>query len=83
MKIDAGGPARMKSDKCLGCDGCGQVADTADQEPWSVWTELPYHSAAAILLGLVKPMTCPTCNGSKVVERQLEVADEQEQAPGA
>lgn len=56
--------------KCLKCDGCGQVADSQDQEPWSFWMDLPLKSAAAVVLGLVKPITCPTCNGSGQVPRR-------------
>ena len=32
---------------CPKCDGCGQVADTEDQEPWSAWAALPLRSAGA------------------------------------
>jgi predicted nucleic acid-binding protein len=43
------------SAKCHACDGCGQVANTADREPWTAWTSLPASSAlrarAAVLLG--------------------------------
>ena len=49
--------------KCVKCDGCGKVADTDDQEPWSTWMKLPVQSAAAILIGLVKPIPCPNCGG--------------------
>ncbi len=49
---------------CRACDGCGKVADTTDQEPWTTWTSLPLHSAIAVTSGLVKPITCPTCLGS-------------------
>jgi hypothetical protein len=46
---------------CQTCDGCGQVADTDDQEPWSMWESLPPGSDIAVRLGLVKPIPCPTC----------------------
>lgn len=49
--------------KCSKCEGCGKVADTDDQEPWSAWLELPVRSFGAVLLGLVKPITCPACDG--------------------
>jgi DnaJ-class molecular chaperone len=52
------------ADDCPKCDACGKVADTEDQEPWTAWTSLPLHSSAAVLMGLVKPMTCPRCGGS-------------------
>jgi len=50
--------------KCQTCDGCGRVADTEDREPWTAWTSLPLHSAAAVVLGIVRPITCPKCGGS-------------------
>lgn len=48
-------------ERCSFCDGCGQVADTPAQEPWSAWASLPYRSAAAVLLGDVRPIPCPQC----------------------
>jgi len=56
--------------KCLKCDGCGRVADTDDQEPWSAWLALPLQSAGAVVMGLVKPMTCPACGGLGVAVPQ-------------
>jgi hypothetical protein len=50
--------------KCTKCDGCGKIANTDDQEPWTVWTGLPLHSATAVLIGLVTPLTCPECGGT-------------------
>lgn len=50
--------------ECERCRGDGRVADTEDQEPWKDWLELPARAATAMLLGLVKPMPCPACNGS-------------------
>jgi hypothetical protein len=50
--------------KCWKCGGCGQVANTEDEEPWTAWLSLPLESSAAVLLGLVRPKTCPACNGS-------------------
>jgi hypothetical protein len=49
--------------KCPKCDGCGQVANTPDQEPWTVWMALPLQSAGAVVAGLVKPIPCPKCGG--------------------
>ncbi len=54
----------MSTDECPKCEGCGKVADTKDQEPWTAWTSLPLNSSAAVLLGFIKPKTCPKCNGS-------------------
>lgn len=47
---------------CPTCDGCGQVADTDGQEPWTAWTNLPPGSDAAVRIGLVKPIPCPACS---------------------
>ena len=49
---------------CMKCDGCGKVADSDDEEPWTRWLELPVNAAAAVILGIVKPKTCPACGGS-------------------
>ena len=51
-------------DKCNTCDGEGKVANTDNMEPWSQWAQLPVQSALAVVIGIVKPMTCPTCKGS-------------------
>ena len=48
---------------CPVCEGCGQVADSDDQEPWSVWEALPSGSNLALQLGVVKPIPCPACGG--------------------
>ena len=53
-----------KAMKCEKCDGCGKIADSDEQEPWTAWTGLPLHSAVAVLAGIVKPITCPACSGS-------------------
>ena len=50
--------------KCLKCRGCGQVADTATQEAWVYWEELPPGSDLAVRAGLVKPFPCPKCGGT-------------------
>lgn len=50
------------SDVCQKCGGCGKVADTEDEEPWTAWTELPLQSSIAVLMGLVKPKPCPVCS---------------------
>lgn len=47
------------------CDGCGQVADTEYGEPWSYWMQLPVQSASAVLMGILKPIPCPVCGGSR------------------
>lgn len=50
--------------QCTKCLGCGKVANSDDQEPWSMWEDLPEQSKLAIRIGLVAPMTCPRCGGS-------------------
>lgn len=63
------------STKCQYCDGCGRVADTEEQEPWSAWENLPVKSAIGVLIGLVQPMPCPQCNGTgKMREHQRKEA---------
>lgn len=52
------------SDVCAKCDGCGQVANSEDGEPWKEWEQLPEQSRASVHLGLVKPLTCPNCGGT-------------------
>lgn len=49
---------------CPRCGGCGQIANTDDGEPWTAWTSLPVRSAAAVVLGVVRPIPCPTCSPS-------------------
>ena len=34
------------STTCPACDGCGKVANTQDQEPWSRWLALPLDPRA-------------------------------------
>ena len=51
----------MTDGKCPKCDGCGQVANTEDEEPWTVWAALPPGADAAVKMGLVKPKPCPEC----------------------
>ena len=50
--------------QCPRCDGCGQIADSEDGEPWTTWTNLPSASRIAVAIGLVKPLPCPVCGGS-------------------
>ena len=61
-------------DKCRKCDGCGQVANTNRQEPWTAWTELPVRSAA--LAGLVRPIPCPECGGTGEAEAEAQAEPE-------
>lgn len=50
--------------KCPTCDGCGKVANTRRGEPWTEWTSLPLLSSAAVLSGIVRPVSCVRCGGS-------------------
>lgn len=52
---------------CTRCDGCGQVATSEDQEPWTAWESLPPGSDLAVRVGLVQPIACPVCHGAKRV----------------
>ena len=53
---------------CPRCEGCGQLADSDDREPWSAWLNLPLASSAAVLAGIVRPVpACDQCNGSGTV----------------
>lgn len=49
---------------CGKCAGCGQIANDDDGTPWKYWAELPPPSNLAVTLGLVRPQTCPACNGT-------------------
>jgi len=53
---------------CQRCDGCGKI-DDGEGLPWKYWAELPLQSSTAVLIGLVKPLTCPGCGGSGKVKR--------------
>lgn len=59
--------AEPYAEQCMRCDGCGQIADTEDGEPWSMWAEMPPESQTAVLLGLVNPVACPDCGGAGIV----------------
>jgi hypothetical protein len=52
------------TETCTKCDGCGEVADTEDQEPWTLWDALPEICRSAVMLGIVRAVTCPACNGT-------------------
>lgn len=54
----------MSKDDCQRCEGCGQIADSEEGEPWSDWMALPVSAAFAVVSGLVKPVPCPSCRGS-------------------
>lgn len=53
----------MTTDICQKCEGCGQVANTDEQEPWTAWLEIPLGSSMAVVMGLVRPIPCPECKG--------------------
>lgn len=58
------GKTSKVSDECTKCAGCGQVANTKNQEPWSEWQDLPRESCLAVRIGLVRAIICPECKGS-------------------
>ena len=57
---------------CPQCDGGGKLADTEDREPWSAWTSLPLQSAAAVVMGMVRPIECDRCQGSGEIDDETE-----------
>lgn len=59
--------------KCPRCAGCGKLATDEHRTPWIHWTELPLHSSMAVLLGVIKPITCPDCGGSGKLKEGLFV----------
>ena len=66
----------VRQNKCPKCNGCGYVADTEDQEPWTAWQELPSNSAISAFLGFVKPIRCPKCDGAGFLEnKQIDAKD--------
>lgn len=64
----------MPSEFCFRCDGCGQIANTNDQEPWSAWEKLPESAKLAVRLGIVSPIPCHDCDGTGVrIDKAKEV----------
>ena len=61
----------METEKCIRCEGCGQIANDKNGTPWVHWLELPVKSAAAMIGGIVRPMPCPVCNGAGRVAARL------------
>lgn len=59
-------PASRPSDdaSCPRCLGCGQLADSDDREPWTMWQDLPPGSDLAVRLGIVRPVPCGHCSGT-------------------
>lgn len=53
-----------ESKDCLRCNGCGQITNSSDGEAWTYWEQLPPESDIAVRMGIVKPVTCPTCGGT-------------------
>lgn len=50
---------------CQRCLGWKRV-DDGEKQSWKYWAELPAQSRVAIDLGMVKPITCPDCNGTGI-----------------
>jgi hypothetical protein len=65
-------------DKCERCKGWKRIDDGVEGISWKHWAELPEQSAIAVRMGLVKPITCPDCNGSG---RQPTVVSVESEAP--
>lgn len=59
----------MSDTQCPKCGGCGQVAHSDDPEPWSAWEALPEVSKIAVRLGLVRPIPCPSYQGTGIRAR--------------
>lgn len=49
---------------CPRCLGCGKIANDAGGTPWCEWLKLPLESSIALLMGWVKPLSCPDCHGT-------------------
>lgn len=60
--------AKPEPVECRRCLGCGRIADSEEGEPWSMWLDLPLKSAAAVTLGVVRPIDCPDCGGTGQVQ---------------
>ncbi len=56
--------SEVKEGDCATCAGCGKIADSEEGEPWSMWEALPTVSKAAVALGIVKAIECPSCKGT-------------------
>ena len=46
---------------CSRCEGCGQIANTPDGEPWTAWAALSPGLAAVVRAGIVQAIPCPAC----------------------
>lgn len=53
-------------DACTQCEGWKRVDNGDDQGSWKYWAELPAPSNIAVQMGLVRPVTCPRCDGTGV-----------------
>lgn len=58
--------------KCSRCWGEGQIADSEEGEPWSMWESLPPGSDLAVRMGIVQPIPCPACGGNGVAPSKVE-----------
>jgi hypothetical protein len=62
---------------CPRCEGCKQIANSEDGEPWTAWTSLPFESQVAVRMGLVRPLPCPECSAGPVFERLDELTEQE------
>ena len=56
-------------DACTQCLGWKRV-DDGEQQSWKYWEELPFQSALAIRMGLVRPVECPHCHGTGIEPKE-------------
>jgi RecJ-like exonuclease len=57
--------------ECPQCEGCGKITNTEEKESWKHWADIPIKSAQAVILGIVKPIPCPKCNGKAIINLEL------------
>lgn len=57
-------PLKFLTVTCWRCLGDGKLATDDAQSPWRYVAKIPLESAAAVLLGLVRPVDCYVCGGS-------------------
>lgn len=50
-----------EAEKCPSCDGCGLISSSDDHAPWTEILKIPLGSAAAVLMGLIRPLPCREC----------------------
>ncbi len=51
----------MTTYNCSSCFDCGLIANDDDHTPWVEVLKLPLGSAAAVVMGLIRPIPCLKC----------------------